>query len=73
MLRFLEYPERSSGPSSDGVISVQSQAHREARQEARTALPLDVDHAGILRSDEVAETLRSLLLQRFENRLLRVR
>ncbi|MCL4683963.1 hypothetical protein KJ059_04325 [Myxococcota bacterium] len=65
--------ERSFGPSSDGVISVQSQARREAVQEARTVLPLDVDHAGILRSEEAAEALRSLLLQRFEKRLWHAR
>ncbi len=61
--------ERSPGPSSDGVVSVRSQARREAVEAARSILPLDDDHTGILHSDEVQRRLEALLLQRFEERL----
>lgn len=62
-------PERSSGPSSDGVVSVRSQARREAIEAARSILPLDYDHAEILHSDEVERRLGTLLEERFEARL----
>lgn len=62
-------PERSSGPSSDGVVSVRSQARREAIEAAQSILPLDYDHAEILHSDEVERRLGVLLEERFEARL----
>ncbi len=62
-------PGRSSGPSSDGVVSVRSQARPEAVDAARSILPLDFDHIEILRSEAVAKRLGTLLSRRFHERL----
>lgn len=61
-------PERSSGPSSDGVVSVHSQVRREALEAARSILPVDDDHAGILHSEQTQRRLETLLEERFEER-----
>jgi hypothetical protein len=60
--------ERSSGPSSDGVVSIRSQARREAVEAARSILPLDDDHTTILHSDALGRRLDALLAERFDDR-----
>ena len=59
-------PERSAGPSSDGAVSVRSQTRLEALEAARSILPLDEDHAGILHSEQTRRRLETLLEERFD-------
>jgi pimeloyl-ACP methyl ester carboxylesterase len=58
--------EGSRGPSGDGVLTVKSEARTEAVLAARSILPLDYDHAGILASDEAATRLDAILRDAFE-------
>jgi pimeloyl-ACP methyl ester carboxylesterase len=52
---------RSFGPSGDGVLSLASMARSEAVSEARSVLPIDCDHAGILRHPEASSRLTAIL------------
>jgi pimeloyl-ACP methyl ester carboxylesterase len=58
--------ESSFGPSSDGVLSVKSEARLEAIEAARSVLPLDYDHPGILHSGEAVNRLNFILGDAFD-------
>lgn len=54
------------GRSSDGTVSVASQARIEAQEQAATVRAFDHGHTQILRSPEIVERVGRLLAQRFE-------
>jgi pimeloyl-ACP methyl ester carboxylesterase len=58
--------EFSFGPSADGVLSVKTATRLEAVEAARSVLPLDYDHAGILHSGETVNRLNSILSHTFD-------
>lgn len=60
--------ELSLGPSGDGVLSLKSEARLEALAEAKSVLPLDCDHAGILHSTETVRRVNAVLREAFEER-----
>ena len=55
--------ERSRGPSGDRVLSVRSMARPEAIAAARSILPLDATHTGILTSPATIERVSDLLAE----------
>ena len=57
---------RSWGPSGDRVLSIRSMARPEAVQAARSILPLDSTHVGILKSETAIERVNDLLAEVFE-------
>jgi pimeloyl-ACP methyl ester carboxylesterase len=52
---------RSFGPSGDGVLSLASMARSEAVAEARSVLPVDCDHVGILHHPQASSRLAAVL------------
>jgi hypothetical protein len=58
--------EGSKGPSSDGTITLASEARLEAIEAARSLLPLDYDHVGILASEEAATRVDAILRDAFD-------
>jgi pimeloyl-ACP methyl ester carboxylesterase len=56
---------RSFGPSGDGVLSLASMARDEAVSEARSILPLDSDHVGILHHPRASGRLAAILEEAF--------
>ncbi len=59
-------PEESRGPSGDSVLTLKSEARMEAILAARSVLPLDYDHVGILASEEAATRVDAVLHDAFE-------
>jgi pimeloyl-ACP methyl ester carboxylesterase len=57
---------RSWGPSGDSVLTVASMTRREAIDDARSVLPLNYSHTGILKSDAAVERVNMLLAEAFE-------
>jgi pimeloyl-ACP methyl ester carboxylesterase len=57
---------RSWGPSGDRVLSVASMARPEAVEAARSVLPLDSTHTGILQSEAAIARVNTLLAEVFE-------
>ena len=55
----------SFGPSSDGTVSVHSEARLDAIGAARSVLPLDDDHTGILQNEATVARVNALLEKRF--------
>ena len=51
----------SMGPSSDGVVTLKSATRRDAVNAARSLLPLDYSHTGILHAPESSERLNAIL------------
>jgi pimeloyl-ACP methyl ester carboxylesterase len=58
--------ERSWGASGDRVLTVRSMARPEAVQAARSILPIDATHTGILRSEAARTRVNDLLAEVFE-------
>ncbi len=56
---------RSFGPSADGVLSLASMARSEAVSEARSILPIDCDHVGILHHAQASSRLAAILDEAF--------
>ncbi len=56
---------RSFGPSGDGVLSLASMARSEAVSEARSILPIDADHVGILHHPRASSRLAAILDEAF--------
>jgi pimeloyl-ACP methyl ester carboxylesterase len=56
---------RSLGPSGDGVLSLASMARSEAVSEARSILPVDCDHVGILHHPQVSSRMAAILEEAF--------
>jgi pimeloyl-ACP methyl ester carboxylesterase len=56
---------RTFGPSGDGVLSLASMARSEAVSEARSILPLDADHVGILDHPQSSSRLVAILDEAF--------
>jgi pimeloyl-ACP methyl ester carboxylesterase len=61
MLFGYKRPEHSFGPSGDGVLTVKSETRLEAIEAARSILPLDYTHVGILHSGEAVSRLNTIL------------
>jgi pimeloyl-ACP methyl ester carboxylesterase len=58
--------ERSRGPSGDRVLTMRSMARPEAVAAARSILPLDATHTGILENADAIERVNDLLGKTFE-------
>ena len=56
---------RSFGPSGDGVLSLASMARSEAVSEARSILPINCDHVGILHHPQASSRLAAILDEAF--------
>ena len=57
--------EDSFGPSGDTVLTVKSETRIEAVEAAKSILPLDYTHVGILKADETVKRLNHILDDRF--------
>jgi pimeloyl-ACP methyl ester carboxylesterase len=56
---------RSFGPSGDGVLSLASMARSEAVSEAKSILPIDSDHVGILHHHAASSRVAAILDEAF--------
>lgn len=65
MLFGYQRKDGSLGPSGDGTLTVRSEARIEAVEAAKSVLPLDYDHVGILHSPEAAARLDRILHDTF--------